>query len=92
VEGNDSRGIDVAFLIKDGVAATNVRQVGSDAPNPTAASCSDVDGGLFDRPPLAVDVEARGVAFTAFMNHFSSKSAPDACRDAQAAYVRDRVA
>jgi hypothetical protein len=51
-----------------------------------------VAGGLFDRPPLAVDVVHRGVSFTAFSNHFSSKSAPDECRAAQAAFVRDQVA
>ncbi|MGI8779844.1 MAG: endonuclease/exonuclease/phosphatase family protein [Solirubrobacteraceae bacterium] len=91
-EGNDSRGIDVGFLVRDTVRAGNVRQLGKDATAPPGLDCSDVDGGLFDRPPLAIDVDHRGAAFTLFSNHFSSKSAPDGCRAAQAAFVRDRVA
>jgi uncharacterized protein len=89
--GNDSRGIDVGFLIADGVEHGNVRQLGKDAAGPAGFSCSDVAGGLFDRPPLAVDIERKGVAFTLFSNHFASKSAPDECRAAQAAFVRDEV-
>jgi predicted extracellular nuclease len=91
-DGNDSRGIDVGFLIADGVEHSNVRQFGKTATGPAGFTCSDVPGGLFDRPPLAVDVERAGVKFTLFSNHFSSKSAPDECRAAQAAFVRDRVA
>ena len=90
-EGNDNRGIDVGFLVKDTVTASNVRQLGKDAPNPTSATCSDVAGLLFDRPPLAVDITAGAIGFTLFSNHFSSKAAPDACRAAQAAFVRDQV-
>ena len=37
-------------------------------------------------------MQARGLGeFTIFSNHFASKAAPDACREAQAAFVRDRV-
>jgi predicted extracellular nuclease len=90
--GNDSRGIDVGFLIKDGIGHGNVRQLGKDATGPAGFSCSDVTGGLFDRPPLAIDIDHRGAKFTLFSNHFASKSAPDECRAAQAAFVRDRVA
>ncbi len=94
-EGNDSRGIDVGFLVKDTVEATNVRQLGKTATNPTTATCSDVPGGLFDRPPLAVDIKAgkgpKALSFTVFSNHFSSKGAPDDCREAQADFVRDQV-
>jgi uncharacterized protein len=94
IEGNDSRGIDVGFLVRDepAIRVEGVRQLGKDATNPTSATCSDVPGGLFDRPPLAIDVAARGLRLTVISNHFSSKAAPDACRDAQAAFVRDRVA
>lgn len=91
-EGNDSRSIDVGFLIADGVQHSDVRQLGKTATGPAGFTCSDVPGGLYDRPPLAVDVQRRGVAFTVFSNHFSSKSAPDECRAAQAAFVRDEVA
>ncbi|MDQ5822512.1 MAG: endonuclease/exonuclease/phosphatase family protein, partial [Actinomycetota bacterium] len=87
-EGNDNRGIDVGFLVKSTVLFSNARQLGKEAPG----SCSDVAGRLFDRPPLAIDIAAPVVSFTIITNHFSSKSAPDSCRAAQAAFVRDRVA
>ena len=91
-EGNDGRGIDVGFLVRDTATAANVRQLGKDAAGPEGSDCSDVDGGLFDRPPLAIDVTRGDVTATYFSNHFASKAAPDACREAQAAFVRDRVA
>ncbi len=47
-EGNDNRGIDVGYLIKVGVGVSGVRQIGKTAANPTAATCSDVAGRLFD--------------------------------------------
>ena len=91
-EGNDSRGIDNGFLVKDTVEASNVRQLGKDAENPTSADCSDEDGLLFDRPPLAIDIASEGrPEFTAFSNHFSSKGSPDECREAQAEFVRGEV-
>ncbi len=68
-------------------------QHGKDAQAPAGLDCSDVDGALFDRPPLAIEVKAKGFGeLTIFSNHFSSKAAPDECREAQAAFVRDRVA
>jgi len=92
-EGNDSRSIDVGFLIKDGVKVEGVTQYGKTATAPDGLDCSDVPGGLFDRPPLAIEVQTGGFGgFTVFSNHFSSKAAPDECREAQAAFVRDRVA
>ena len=91
-EGNDNRGIDVGFLVKDSLVASNARQFGKSEPNPTSETCSDISGRLFDRPPLAIDIEtADGAAFTIFSNHFSSKAAPDACRVAQARFVRAQV-
>lgn len=92
-EGRDSRGIDVGFLVKSGVVAENVRQLGRDATEEIAGTnCSDEAGKLFDRPPLAADITTSGGReFTLFSNHFSSKSAPDGCREAQAAFVRDEV-
>ena len=92
-EGNDSRGIDVGFLVKDSVRVNSVTQYGKTARGPEGSNCSDLDGGLFDRPSLAIHVQANGFGeFTIFSNHFASKAAPDECRAAQAAFVRDRVA
>jgi predicted extracellular nuclease len=94
-EGNDSRGIDVAFLVKKRLRVHDVRQLGKEATT-TRTDCADSpsSGGqprLFDRPPLAIDVSRRGVRFTAFSNHFASKSHPDACREEQARFLRDEV-
>ncbi len=92
-EGNDERGIDVGFLIQDDVRVIDVTQYGKNAQAPEGLDCSDVDGRLFDRPPLAMEVQAQGFGeFAVISNHFASKSAPDACREAQAAFVRDLVA
>lgn len=95
-EGNDDRGIDVAFLVKDGVKVESVRQLGKDATT-TRTDCADNPSGsgqgrLFDRSPLAIEVKNRGVDLTVISNHFASKSHPDACRETQAAFVRDEVA
>ena len=93
-EGNDSRGIDVGYLVKDTIAASNVRQLGKTATT-TRTDCADgtVEGTplLFDRPPLALDVTAGAASFTIVTNHFASKSHPDACRNEQAAFVRNFV-
>lgn len=92
-EGNDARGIDVGFLVKDTVQVENLTQYGKTAQAPEGLDCSDVPGGLFDRPPLAAEIKAKGFGeFTVFSDHFASKAAPDECRAAQAAFVRDRVA
>ncbi|MCA1718973.1 MAG: endonuclease/exonuclease/phosphatase family protein, partial [Actinobacteria bacterium] len=92
-EGNDARGIDVGFLVKDTVTVRGVTQYGKTATGPESFDCSDVPGGLFDRPPLALEIQAKGFGeFTIFSNHFASKAASDECRAAQAAFVRDRVA
>lgn len=86
-EGNDNRGIDVGFLIAEHVQVNDVRQVGKVAPG----TCSDVAGRLFDRPPLIADVMVQDLSFSIFSNHFSSKSAPDSCREAQAEFVAEQV-
>ncbi|MGH3664752.1 MAG: lamin tail domain-containing protein, partial [Egibacteraceae bacterium] len=91
-EGNDERGIDVGFLVADGVEVGVVTQYGKTATGPAGFTCSDIAGGLFDRPPLAVEISAAALDATVFSNHFSSKSAPDQCRQAQAAFVEDVVA
>ena len=92
-EGNDNRGIDVGFLVKDTVTASNLTQWGKAATETVASTCSDIPGRLFDRPPLSIDVERGGVKVTVFSNHFASKSGNNQdCRVAQAEFVRDRVA
>jgi predicted extracellular nuclease len=92
-EGNDNRGIDVGFLVKDGVTATNLRQWGKAATETVASTCSDIPGRLFDRPPLSIDVSKGDVALTVFSNHFASKSGNNQdCRIAQAQFVADAVA
>ena len=92
LRGRDNRFIDVGYLIKDGVSATNVRQIGLNADESIAGvNCSDAPPKLYDRPPLAIDLAKQGVAATAIVNHWSSKAAPDSCRVAQAAFLEDEV-
>jgi predicted extracellular nuclease len=106
-EGNDERGIDNALLVKERVNPSNPRQLGRTEPEPETIpadeDCSDVEGLLFDRPPLAVDVTApNGLKFTVFANHFKAKGGGEQgdvegegggslCRQAQARFVRDQV-
>jgi predicted extracellular nuclease len=91
LEGNDSRGIDSGFLVKDTVPVL----AGPDQRGglTAAGSCSDVAGRLFDRPPLFLQVDLGPTIGTPWLvaNHFASKSAPDSCRVAQATWVRDQV-
>jgi uncharacterized protein len=93
VEGNDNRGIDVGFLVKNTVTVNSVTQYGKTEPNPTTFTCSDIPGVLFDRPPLVLDATLpdSGGNILVISNHFSSKAANDACRVAQATYVRNLV-
>ncbi len=93
-EGNDNRGIDVGFLVKDTVTASNLRQWGKAQTEEVASTCADIPGRLFDRPPLSIDVERGGVELTVFSNHFASKSTPSNqdCRVAQAAFVAGAAA
>jgi predicted extracellular nuclease len=92
VEGNDNRGIDVGYLVKSTVTVVSVEQLGLTATNPTTAVCSDVAGRLFDRPPLLLRGVTASGPITLINNHFSSKAAPDACRNAQASFVADAAA
>lgn len=91
LEGNDDRGIDNGFLVRDGIAVANVRQIGKNAPGPS--NCGDQDGLLYDRPPLAIDITTEdGQAATVVTNHFASKSSPQSCREAQGRFLADEVA
>lgn len=92
-EGNDNRGIDVGFLIAPTLRVEGVTQLGKNATESIAGTnCSDIAGNLFDRPPLEIALKTGPFRLRVITAHFSSKSAPDSCRDAQAAFVRDRVA
>jgi predicted extracellular nuclease len=91
LEGNDNRGIDSGFLVKSTVAVVG----GPDQRGGLTASgsCSDVSGRLFDRPPLFLQVDL-GLGLGQMWlvsNHFSSKGAPDSCRQAQATWLRGEV-
>lgn len=90
-EGNDTRGIDVGFLVKNTVTFDNVVQYNPDAPSGLPAACSDAAGKTFNRTPLSIDVTAPAPvgAFTVITNHFASKGNPAACAEAQATAVHD---
>ncbi|MGH3090105.1 MAG: endonuclease/exonuclease/phosphatase family protein [Rubrobacteraceae bacterium] len=97
-QGNDRRngtvedGIASGLLVKDTVTASNARLIGKDQPDTSGVGCSDTEDRLFDRPPLAADIEAEnGLEFTVFVNHFSSKAAPNACRNEQARFARTQA-
>ena len=93
LRGRDDRFGDAGFLIKDGVTATNLRQLGLDADEAIAGTnCSDAPPRLYDRPPLAIDLVKGGLDVTAIVNHFAEREAPDSCRVAQAAFLEDEVA
>jgi predicted extracellular nuclease len=94
-EGNDERGIDVAFLVKRNVRVFGVRQLGKDAAT-EIEGCADSSlpgaaNRLFDRPPLAIEFGRGRLRATAINNHFASKGNPAACQPAQAAFVRDEL-
>lgn len=94
LEGFDSRGIDVGFLIKDGVTVQGrPRQLGLGIGADPGTSCGDTTGQVSDRPPLALDVTLPGgLPLTVISNHFASKSSADTCRVQQARIVRTEAA
>jgi uncharacterized protein len=78
IEGSDSRGIDVGYLVRgDRAEVVDVKQF--DAPE-----------GLTSRPPLMVEVAFDSVSVFVLNNHFTSMSGGEAAteprRDAQAAW------
>ena len=92
-EGNDYSRHRRWLSRQGGVKVEGVTQYGKTAPARKASTVPTCRGGLFDRPPLALEVTAwRFRRVHVFSNHFASKAAPDACREAQATFVRDRVA
>ncbi|MCA0984951.1 endonuclease/exonuclease/phosphatase family protein [Halobacillus yeomjeoni] len=90
VEGNDGRGIDVAYLVKDGVNVQSVTQVGKNATTNESGCGPSGTNLLFSRPPLVLNIQTDdGTTISIINNHFKSKSGSDACRNAQADFVAD---
>jgi predicted extracellular nuclease len=89
---NDARHIAVGFLIRSGIAVTDVRQLGVTATT-TASGCADdgVSAKLFERPPLEIGVRKGDFQFALIGNHWASQGHPEPCRQAQAAFVNDQV-
>jgi predicted extracellular nuclease len=86
---NDERGIAPGFLVKTGVQASNPRILGKAEPYAGTQPC-DV-GRLFDRAPFALDVRKGDLDVTMLSNHWASQSHQEACRVAEAAYVRQQA-
>lgn len=90
IEGNDGRGIDVAYLVKDGVNVVGVEQVKENETTIESGCGPSGTDLLFSRPPLVLRVLTDGgVNISIINNHFKSKSGSDACRNAQATSVAD---
>ena len=91
---NDGRGIAPGFLIKNGVSASNPRLLGQ-SEQYTAHSegtCDLAGGPLYDRAPFALDISQGDVRATVISNHFASQSHENACRIAEAEYLRQQAA
>jgi endonuclease/exonuclease/phosphatase family metal-dependent hydrolase len=108
IEGNDGRGIDVGFCVRYGcsVSVTGIRTHVDDLdPSNTkvgrvsryfndVANAVQVDGALFSRDCLEVDVEAGRTPLTFLVNHFKALDgiqASNARRQAQASRVAEFV-
>ncbi len=91
---NDGRGIATGFLIKNGVTAANPRLLGqAETYNAHSEGTCDLAGGkLYDRAPFALDIAKGDVAATVISNHFASQGHENACRIAEAEYLRQQAA
>jgi predicted extracellular nuclease len=91
---NDGRGIAPGFLIKNGITASDPRLLGkAETYNAHSEGKCDLAGGpLYDRAPFALDISKGGVNATVISNHFASQSHENACRIAEAEYLRQQVA
>jgi uncharacterized protein len=90
---NDERHIAVGYLVKEGIDVTDVRQIGKTATTPVTG-CNDNpadDPQLFERPPLEISLKIGKTRFSLIANHWASQGHPEACREAQAAFVGDQV-
>jgi predicted extracellular nuclease len=93
LESTDARHIAVGLLVKGDVHVSNLHQIGREATT-THSGCADdgVSSKLFERPPLEVDLRARGLSFTLIGNHWASQGHPEVCRQDQAQFVHDEAA
>ncbi|MGH2941035.1 MAG: endonuclease/exonuclease/phosphatase family protein [Solirubrobacterales bacterium] len=90
---NDERHIAVGYLVAEGLEVTDVRQIGKEATT-TVTRCNDNpadDPQLFERPPLEIGLKIGKTRFSLIANHWASQGHPEACREAQAAFVGDQV-
>jgi uncharacterized protein len=90
---NDERHVAVGFLVAEGLDVTDVRQLGKEATTPITG-CNDNpadDPQLFERPPLEISLKIGKVRFSLIANHWASQGHPEACREAQAAFVAEQV-
>lgn len=97
IEGNDERGIDNAYLVKEGTTVLSVEQKGKDATTTLKGCGPSNTNKLFSRPPLVLRVQTTAGQKIAFINnHFKSRGGDDpenkefqSCREAQAQFVAD---
>jgi uncharacterized protein len=91
---NDERHVAVGFLVAEGLDVTNVTQLGKNATT-SITGCNDNpadDPQLFERPPLEIGLKIGKTRFSLIANHWASQGHPEACREAQAAFVAEQVA
>jgi predicted extracellular nuclease len=90
---NDERHIAVGYLVNESIEVTDVRQLGKEATTPITG-CNDNpadDPQLFERPPLEISLKIGKTRFSLIANHWASQGHPEACREAQAAFVAEQV-
>jgi predicted extracellular nuclease len=90
---NDERHVAVGYLVAESLDVTDVRQLGKEATTPITG-CNDNpadDPQLFERPPLEIGLKIGKTRFALIANHWASQGHPEACREAQAAFVGEQV-
>jgi len=90
---NDERHIAVGYLVNESIEVTDVRQIGKEATT-SVTGCNDNpadDPQLFERPPLEISLKIGKTRFSLIANHWASQGHPEACREAQAAFVAEQV-
>jgi uncharacterized protein len=90
---NDERHVAVGYLVDESLDLTDVRQLGKEATT-AVSGCNDNpadDPQLFERPPLEISLKIGKTRFSLIANHWASQGHPEACREAQAAFVGEQV-